>query len=151
MGLGEGACIGTCAVRSSAHPGMPLGPHWLGLHPDTLKVHWGNSLVVQWLRLGTFTAGALVQSLVGELRSHKLHGVAEKKKKVHWDMRMAQSSSRFSCCPGECLSGCCCIRVNVQRLMNEGETELPTLTRQGLGPSESPGGRTGGRTEQRIR
>ena len=28
----------------------------------------GNSLAVQWLELGTFTAGARVQSLVGELR-----------------------------------------------------------------------------------
>ena len=40
----------------------------------------GNSLAVQWLGLVTFTAGAQVQSLVGELRSHKLHRVAKKKK-----------------------------------------------------------------------
>ena len=40
----------------------------------------GNSLVVQWLGLSTFTAGAQVQSLVGELRSCKPHGVAKKKK-----------------------------------------------------------------------
>ena len=32
----------------------------------------------QWLRLGTFTAWAQVQSLVRELRSYKLHGVAKK-------------------------------------------------------------------------
>ena len=46
----------------------------------------GNSLVVQWLGLGTFTAGARVQSLVGKLRSHKLCSTAKKKKKkkVHY-------------------------------------------------------------------
>ena len=43
---------------------------------------WENSLVVQWLRLGAFTAVAQVQSLVGELRSHKLCGMAKKKRKV---------------------------------------------------------------------
>ena len=32
---------------------------------------WGNSLVVQRLGFGTFTAEAWVQALVGELRSHK--------------------------------------------------------------------------------
>ena len=31
----------------------------------------GDSLAVQWLGLGTFTAVAQVQSLVGELRSRK--------------------------------------------------------------------------------
>ena len=41
----------------------------------------GSSLVVQWLGLGSFTAGAWVQSLVRELRSSKLHCVAKKKKK----------------------------------------------------------------------
>ena len=34
----------------------------------------GSSLVVQWLGLGSFTAGAWVQSLVRELRSSKLFG-----------------------------------------------------------------------------
>ena len=33
-----------------------------------------NSLVVQWLGLHASTAGAQIQSLVGKLRSHKLHG-----------------------------------------------------------------------------
>ena len=42
---------------------------------------WGNSLVVQWLGLGTFTAVARAQSLVGELRSHKPCDMAKKKKK----------------------------------------------------------------------
>ena len=41
----------------------------------------GNSLVVQWSGFSAFTARAWVQSLVGELRSHKPHGMAEKKKK----------------------------------------------------------------------
>ena len=36
-----------------------------------------NSLAVQWLRIGTFIAVAWVQSLVGELRSHKLHNSAK--------------------------------------------------------------------------
>ena len=38
----------------------------------------GNSLAVQWLGLGAFTARAQVQSLVGELRSRKPRGVAIK-------------------------------------------------------------------------
>ena len=37
--------------------------------------------MVQWLGLGTFTARPWVQSLVKELRSHKLCGEAKKKKK----------------------------------------------------------------------
>ena len=41
----------------------------------------GDSLVVQWLGLGAFTAGAWVQSLVREQRSCKPHNVAKKKKK----------------------------------------------------------------------
>ena len=41
----------------------------------------GNSLAVRWLGLSSFTARARVQSLVGELWSHKLRCVAKKKKK----------------------------------------------------------------------
>ena len=41
----------------------------------------GIFLVVQWLRLGTFTNGAPVQYLVQELRSHKSQGMAKRKKK----------------------------------------------------------------------
>ena len=41
----------------------------------------GNSLAVQWLRLGAFTARIWVQSLVGELRSHTAQPKKEKKKK----------------------------------------------------------------------
>jgi len=40
----------------------------------------GNSLVVQWLGLTFFTAVAWIQSLVGELRSYKMHGMAKNKK-----------------------------------------------------------------------
>ena len=38
-------------------------------------------LVVQWLRLHAFNAGGVGQSLVRELRSHMLHGMAGEKKK----------------------------------------------------------------------
>ena len=37
------------------------------------------TLAVQWLGLGALTAGARVQSLVGELRSHRLRSAAKKK------------------------------------------------------------------------
>ena len=42
----------------------------------------GNSLVLQWLGLCTFTTVAQVQSLVSKLRYYKLYGKAKKKKKV---------------------------------------------------------------------
>ena len=43
--------------------------------------------MVQWLGLLTFTPK--VQSLVVELRSHKLHGVAKKKKKnLLWSLKI---------------------------------------------------------------
>ena len=38
--------------------------------PHTLKILFGTSLAVQWLRLWASTAGAQVQSLVRELRAH---------------------------------------------------------------------------------
>ena len=38
--------------------------------------------MIQWLGLGAFTVGGQVQSLVRELRSLKLHGLAKKKKKI---------------------------------------------------------------------
>ena len=44
-----------------------------------IKDNNGNSLVVQWLGLGTFTAVGRVQSLVGELRSCKPCSVAKNK------------------------------------------------------------------------
>ena len=40
----------------------------------------GNSMVVQWLALSALTAEAQIQSLIGELRSCKLSGMAKKKK-----------------------------------------------------------------------
>ena len=40
---------------------------------------FGNSLTVQWLGFGAFTAVAWVQSLVGELRYCKPQGMAKKK------------------------------------------------------------------------
>ena len=44
-----------------------------------MQSHSGNSLVVQWLGLGAFTAGPGVQSLVRELRSCKAHGIGKTK------------------------------------------------------------------------
>ena len=41
----------------------------------------GSFLAFQWTELGVFTAGAWVQSLVGELTSNKLHATAKKKRK----------------------------------------------------------------------
>ena len=39
---------------------------------------WGNSLVVQWLGIGTLTAGAQVPSLAKELKSYTPLGEAKK-------------------------------------------------------------------------
>ena len=46
-----------------------------------VNTFWGDFLMVQWLRLHASTAEAQVWSLVGELRSDKLHSVAQNKKK----------------------------------------------------------------------
>ena len=51
--------------------------------PGTKDKEPGNSLVVQGSELSAVTARAWVQPLVGELRSHKLHGMAGKKKNYH--------------------------------------------------------------------
>ena len=45
-----------------------------------ITIMGGNSLVVQWLRLIAFTAGARVQSLLRELRSCKPHSAGKKEK-----------------------------------------------------------------------
>ena len=45
------------------------------------KIKSGNSLVIQRLGFGAFTARATVQSVVGEISSHKIRGAAKKKKK----------------------------------------------------------------------
>ena len=47
------------------------------VQPFHLKIVIGTSLVAQWLGLHTSTAGAWVQSLVGELRSYKPHSMAK--------------------------------------------------------------------------
>ena len=51
--------------------------------PLNFKILFGAYLVVQWLKHWTSTAQGTVRSLVSvwELRSHKLHSVAEVKKK----------------------------------------------------------------------
>ena len=45
------------------------------------RITSSNFLTVEWLGLGTFTARAQVQSLVGELRSHKSCSAAKSLKK----------------------------------------------------------------------
>ena len=46
-----------------------------------LRNRVGNSLMAQWLEFSVLTARAWVQSLVGELRSHKQSSKVKKKKK----------------------------------------------------------------------
>ena len=53
----------------------------------------GNSLVVQWLGFGAFTAMTWVQCLVGELRSCKLHGSAKKNQKGNRDIDVELSAN----------------------------------------------------------
>ena len=48
---------------------------------DYRRTTWGNSLAVQWLGLGAFTAKGLGRSLVGELRTPQATRPAEKEKK----------------------------------------------------------------------
>ena len=52
-----------------------------------LKEIKGNSLAIQWLELGTFTAVAWLQYLVRELRSCKPRIVAKKKKKERKEIK----------------------------------------------------------------
>ena len=54
-----------------------LSMHKLGTRSIFNKITIGNSLAVHWLGLSAFTAGARVQSLVGELRSRKPRNVAK--------------------------------------------------------------------------
>ena len=56
----------------------------------------GNSLAVQWLGLSTFTAMAQVQSLVGEVRSQKLCGIAKKKKKAERERKQPNLQSHYN-------------------------------------------------------
>ena len=55
----------------------------------------GNFLVVQWLGLGVSTAMALVQSLVRELRSCKLHGMAPEKRKRNSILVLSSSAPKI--------------------------------------------------------
>ena len=75
--LWPGRC--SCGHLCGFFGDLLMGPSLLG---DTYlsRGGTGNSLVVQWLRLGSFTAMAGVWSWVWELRSYKLCG--EKKEKT---------------------------------------------------------------------
>ena len=57
-----------------------------------LKVFWGTSLVVQWLRLYLPVLGVQIQSLVRELRSHMPHGQKGKKE----DIKQKQCCNKFN-------------------------------------------------------
>ena len=61
-----------------------------------IKASAGNSLI-QRLGHHTFTAGAQIQFLVGELRSYKLCGVARKPKKTKNQVQTAVNGSGVSC------------------------------------------------------
>ena len=56
-----------------------------------LKTTLGSSLAVQWLGLGAFTVMLWVQSLLRELRAHKLSGAAKKKEKHHFFFLTSES------------------------------------------------------------
>ena len=56
----------------------------------------GNSLAVQCLRLGVFTAEVQVQSLVRELRSNKQHGSTKKKKNQSINKKIITHLGNFS-------------------------------------------------------
>ena len=53
---------------------------------------------VQWLGLCTFTTMAGVQSLVVELRSNKLHGMAKRKSNASKDHQAPPSHPYCHCC-----------------------------------------------------
>ena len=59
-----------------------------------LKKKKGNSMVVQWLGLCSFTTIAPVQFLVGELKSHKPHGAAKKWEKKKKEKKEKKSKKR---------------------------------------------------------
>ena len=52
---------------------------WITREAKSINIGTGNSLAIQWLGLGPFTAEAWVQSLVRELRSYKLWSMAKNK------------------------------------------------------------------------
>ena len=57
---------------------------------------FGNSLAVQWLGLGAFTAVTQVESLVWELRSCKPHGTAKKNPKKQKQTTNKQNKKKQS-------------------------------------------------------
>lgn len=54
--------------------------------------------MIQWLGLGAFTVGGQVQSLVKELRSLKLHGLAKKKNSEAyiWESQIGVGNQDFA-------------------------------------------------------
>ena len=72
-------------------PSPTRGDRTLQLSLETAP---GNSLVVQWLGLSTFTARPRVRSLVRELRSRKLHSTAKKKRKEKKKKRKKKDTSK---------------------------------------------------------
>ena len=59
-----------------------------------LKHKRGNSLPVQWLGLVAFTAGARVQSLVGEIRSRKPCSAAEINKQIKLNFKKFKNKTQ---------------------------------------------------------
>lgn len=53
-----------------------------------LEKYLGNSLVVQGLEFGAFTAEAWVQSLARELKSHKKHDTAKNKNLIEMYLKL---------------------------------------------------------------
>ena len=70
MFIGDTLCAGTV-----------LGARNYSREISRRNLYSGDFLVVQWLGLSAFKAGAWVQHLVGELRSHMPCHMAKKKKK----------------------------------------------------------------------
>ena len=91
--LWPGRC--SCGYLCGFFGDFLMGPSFLGdAYPS--RGCSGNSLVVQWLRLGAFTAMARVWSLVWELKSHKLCGKKKEKKRC-------TAHSLVSACASFCL------------------------------------------------
>ena len=65
-----------------------------GLYSSQISKFLGNSLVNQWLGLGTFTVGAQIRSLVKELEFYKLRSVDKKKKKKQQQISTPDSRLR---------------------------------------------------------
>ena len=72
-------CVSFSKCKSNHGPFLPTS----SANHLFKNISW-NSLTVQWLGVGTFTAMAWVQSLVGELRSGKPRSATKKKKNLSW-------------------------------------------------------------------